>query len=189
MALCAVSGNIQTILGTGVSTGAVIFTLVNYGNAVPQVSGTAVVVPTQQVANVNSNGLFGISLQGNDTIAPANTLYSVVFQTPTGSIGPFLYNITGSTFNLNTATPIGNPQAPVFTNAQVFLYGLEIPSGAVNGINKTYILSHIPSSLQLVLVFMGGVLQNPGVSNDYTISGSTITFNTAPSTGPVLVVY
>lgn len=74
----------------------------------------------------------------------------------------------GSGFPMNTSSPV-------------------TPTGAVNGINKVFTLPTNPGAV--VLVYLAGVLQNPGVSNDYTISGTTITFNTAPVTGPVLVVY
>lgn len=99
--------------------------------------------------------------------------------------------------NTVLAGPISGADAPATFRSLVtadlpimfFKYGLVIPTGTINGINTIFTLANAPITGQIVLVFLGGVLQNPGVSNDYTISGNTITFNTAPSTGPVLVVY
>jgi len=58
----------------------------------------------------------------------------------------------------------------------------ETPSGAVNGSNVTFVLASTPVS-GTELVFLNGLLQEPGSGNDYTISGDTITFETAPDTG------
>ena len=57
----------------------------------------------------------------------------------------------------------------------------ETPSGAVDGSNQAYTLAHsiVLGSEQ---VFLNGLLQEPGVGNDYTISGNVITMNAAPIT-------
>lgn len=56
----------------------------------------------------------------------------------------------------------------------------ETPSGTFDGINATFTLAHTPLSGTLQL-FLNGAFQHPGVSADYTLSGSTITYNAAPS--------
>jgi hypothetical protein len=58
----------------------------------------------------------------------------------------------------------------------------ETPSGATNGSNTSYTLLNTPAT-GMEQVFLNGVLQEPGAGNDYTISGSTITYLTAPATG------
>ena len=63
----------------------------------------------------------------------------------------------------------------------------EIPSGAINSSNVTFTLAHVPAPVGSEMVFLNGLLQNAGIGNDYTISGATITFNTAPTTGSVLL--
>ena len=57
----------------------------------------------------------------------------------------------------------------------------EVPSGSVNGSNVTFTLANTPvaGSEQ---VYLNGLLQDPGAGNSYTISGSTITFLSAPLT-------
>jgi hypothetical protein len=57
-----------------------------------------------------------------------------------------------------------------------------VPSGAINGSNVTFTLPSVPTNyLQL---FLNGVLQLP--TTNYTITGNTITMNTAPQTGDQL---
>ena len=59
-------------------------------------------------------------------------------------------------------------------------------SGSFNGSTTTFNLTVSsagvsPVTAQQLLISVGGVMQNP--SDDYTVSGSTITFTTAPSAG------
>jgi hypothetical protein len=63
----------------------------------------------------------------------------------------------------------------------------ETPSGSVNSSNTTYTLANTPIS-GTEMVFLNGILQEPGAGNDYTISGVTITYLTAPVTGDRLRV-
>lgn len=58
----------------------------------------------------------------------------------------------------------------------------ETPTGSVNGTNTVYNLANTPISGS-ESVFLNGLLQEPGSGNDYTISGSTITFAEAPVVG------
>lgn len=67
-----------------------------------------------------------------------------------------------------------------------FVYD-ETPSGSVNGSNVTYTLANTPVA-GTVRVFLNGLRQKVGAGNDYTISGSTITYLTAPLTGDVITV-
>lgn len=59
----------------------------------------------------------------------------------------------------------------------------ETPTGAVNGANTTFTLAIAPLAGSEE-VFLNGLLQEPGAGNDYTISGATITFITAPKSTP-----
>lgn len=63
----------------------------------------------------------------------------------------------------------------------------EIPSGSINGSNTAFSLANTPTSGSEHL-YLNGVLQESGASNDYTISGSSITMLTAPLTGEKLRV-
>ena len=59
-------------------------------------------------------------------------------------------------------------------------------SGSFNGSTTTFNLTVSsagvsPVTAQQLLISVGGVMQNP--SDDFTVSGTTITFTTAPSAG------
>ena len=58
----------------------------------------------------------------------------------------------------------------------------ETPSGSVNGTNTGYTLANTPVAGS-ESVFLNGILQEPGTGNDYTISGSSITFLFTPVSG------
>ena len=63
----------------------------------------------------------------------------------------------------------------------------EVPTGLINSSNTSYSLASTPIA-GTEHVYLNGILQNVGGSNDYTISGATITYNTAPTTGDILLV-
>jgi len=58
----------------------------------------------------------------------------------------------------------------------------ETPTGLTNGTNTSFVLANTPV-VGSESVFLNGILQEPGAGNDYTISGSAITYLTAPVTG------
>lgn len=58
----------------------------------------------------------------------------------------------------------------------------EIPSGSINGSNTAFTLANSPV-VGSEHVYLNGLLQESGAGNDYTISGASITFATAPLTG------
>lgn len=60
------------------------------------------------------------------------------------------------------------------------------PTGTINGSNTTFTLSPTPSVAANVNCFENGLQQQQGAGNDYTISGATITYLTAPPTGAKL---
>ena len=66
----------------------------------------------------------------------------------------------------------------------------ETPTGDLDGVDVTYTLANTPSPAASLKVYLNGVRQNEGGSNDYTLSGSTITFASAPiSTDVILADY
>ncbi len=60
------------------------------------------------------------------------------------------------------------------------------PSGSINGSNTTFTLSPTPAAASNVNCFLNGIQQQQGAGNDYTISGATITYLTAPASGAKL---
>src|SRR3990167_6686209 len=62
----------------------------------------------------------------------------------------------------------------------------ETPSGAVNGSNTSFTLAAAPTAGTLQL-YRNGIRLKEGASNDFTLSGSTITMNQAPEAGDALL--
>src|SRR5579863_4389174 len=56
------------------------------------------------------------------------------------------------------------------------------PTGSINGSNTSFTLSPTPAVAGNVNCFLNGIQQQQGAGNDYTISGATITYLTAPPT-------
>lgn len=61
----------------------------------------------------------------------------------------------------------------------------EVPTGTVNGSNTVFTLSTTPVANASVIMVLDGVTQTNGT--DYTVSGTTVTFTTAPTTGTEVV--
>lgn len=57
----------------------------------------------------------------------------------------------------------------------------ETPSGTVNGVNATFTLSFAPNEPVSVSVFLNGILQRE--TTDYTLTGTSLVFVTAPALG------
>jgi hypothetical protein len=66
-------------------------------------------------------------------------------------------------------------------------YIQEQPTGPVNGINVTYLLSQLPDSAGVFVLFLNGVYQIPGT--DYTRTVATVTMTTAPAIGQIMSAF
>ena len=92
----------------------------------------------------------------------------------TDSTSGFSYEWTGTLWKSFTASSVSNIQI------------LDDISGSFNNSTTTFNLTvgsvtAVPANAQQLEVILGGIQQSPGV--DYTISGSTVTFTTAPTSG------
>ncbi len=63
----------------------------------------------------------------------------------------------------------------------------EVPSGSINGSNADFTIANTPTSGTLA-VYLNGLRQRSGAGNDYTLTGTTITFTTAPISGDYIEV-
>jgi microcystin-dependent protein len=63
----------------------------------------------------------------------------------------------------------------------------QTPSGTIDGGNATFTLANTPLSNTLE-VYLNGIRQRSGASNDYTLSGTTLTFVTAPPVNSIILV-
>jgi hypothetical protein len=82
----------------------------------------------------------------------------------------------------------GMMAAPAALLVANFVYN-EVPTGTVNGVNTDFTLANTPTA-GTVAVYKNGIRQLVGAGNDYTISGTTITFlaDNIPQTGDNLIV-
>ncbi len=62
----------------------------------------------------------------------------------------------------------------------------ETPAGTVNDVNTDFTLAHVPNPASSLKVYVNG--QRMRITTDYTFSGGTISFVTAPPTGSILLV-
>jgi len=149
-------------------------------------------------ANIlNSSKIFVNKETPSGLIDGVNTTY-VLEHTPTaGSEHLYLnglliedgastdYSISGSTITFSEPLLSGSKLSCTYyyadtTPVKVFR-DKEIPSGSINGINKIFILQYLPVEGS-EHVYLNGLLQESGISGDYEISNSTITFKEAPPT-------
>lgn len=62
----------------------------------------------------------------------------------------------------------------------------ETPVGSVNGTNTIFTISRTPVPTESLKIYVNG--QRMRITEDYTLSVKTITFNTAPPTGSIILV-
>lgn len=118
-----------------------------------------------------SSGVVGAAVGGTGI---ANNVASTI--TISGSFG--------ITFTVSGTTALTFPTTgKVFTSGDTVVR--ETPSGSINGSNVTFTLAQTPIA-GFESIYLNGLLQEPGAGNDYTISGGTITYLTAPATGDKL---
>jgi len=91
----------------------------------------------------------------------------------------------GGTIDSTAITWQAIPSTAGLTNSN--FVDKEVPSGSINGSNTAFTLANTPVAGS-EHVYLNGQLQVSGAGNDYTISGTSITYLTAPETGDTLVV-
>ena len=79
----------------------------------------------------------------------------------------------------NIAPPAGSVGVTELSND---LKSYTVDSFTGDGSDTTFTLSETPYSASALLVSIDGVVQKPGSSANYTVSGSTLTFTSAPAT-------
>lgn len=153
--------------------------------AVTQISLTSQVSGVLPTANggtaVNSTAVFpssGTLMTTGTSIAAAQLPNPSA--TTLGGVQSLAPCSSGS--SINTISTSGVPGCAV--NTITFNQGA--PTGTINGVNTTFTLSPTPAAAANVNCFENGIQQQQGAGNDYTISGATITYLTAPPTGTKL---
>lgn len=87
---------------------------------------------------------------------------------------------TAETNISNAQTAISNAQTAITNLQGQSSYRRETPSGTINGTNAEFTLANTPIAAT-VQVYLNGLLQE--ATDDYTLSGTTVTFVSAPLAG------
>lgn len=162
-----VNMNGGSLLQTMAASTFAVFTLINNGTAAGTwdaaytAAGGGGSVTTVSV--VSANGFAG-------TVANAGTTPAITMQT----------SVTGLLKGNGTAISAAVAGTDYISPAGFIVR--ETPGGTINGSNVTFTLANTPIS-NTEMVYLNGILLEPGAGNDYTISGSTITMLSAPATG------
>jgi hypothetical protein len=94
---------------------------------------------------------------------------------------------TGQVLTVDLATATGLKWASQTATAYA-IYNLDDISGSFTGAAVSFPLTiggvaYAPNPTSNIMVFIGGIAQTPGATGAYTVSGSTITFTSAPPSG------
>lgn len=180
---------------------------VNYGQDIRKIlftgDGVSAVRNADGVITLNFEGTaappggsdFVDNEQPSGSINGSNDTFALT-ETPDGNFlllflnGAFLadgveYNRTGTSIEFVSPPDASFSGLPfvafyVVTPDDITFVANETPSGTVDGLNDTFGLAGTPTAGSLML-FINGAFLTQGV--DYTVSGSTITFGTAPVAG------
>ena len=119
------------------------------------------------------------TIADGEILIGSNAGDAFVKSTITGTAGEITVTNGAGTITLSLATA-------VITSSNIITG--ETPTGTVNGANDTFTLANTPIA-GTVKVYLNGMRQKSGAGNDYTISGSTITFEAGniPQTGDVIL--
>ncbi len=138
------------------------------------------------------------------TVNGSNTAFTLSATPATGSLNLFQngvrlkitedYTLSTATITFVTAPATGDLLlADYFTTASVVAQGStsfvydETPTGTVNSSNTVFTIANTPVAGTLQLFRDGQLLVGGGA--DYSLSGTTVTFVTAPTTGSVLKAF
>lgn len=152
--------------------------LTKTGNTVDVGAGNGISVAADSIA-VQANGA-SLNVSGAGVKVSDGTAGQVMLAAPLAGF----VTLSGDISSISAAGAVTLSSA--FLKATNFVAN-EIPTGAINGANAAYTLASAPTA-GTVEVYQNGLRLLVGAGNDYTISGSTITFVTAPATGDNLLV-
>jgi len=138
---CTISGNLEDLTSAD-NQGYVLFDLVNFTDNIPRVIGTAALVSNHYEFQADASGVVSGTLWGNDSIDPAGTLYRVsVLDDTRVVVETDTFNITGNSWNLNTAVP--SPVPPMPTTQDYVIVG--VTSSAAGNFTVGHSLGKLPT--------------------------------------------
>lgn len=174
-----VTGNLKDA-GVSNITGANTFvrmTLTGYGNNIPKVNGSNIIGRPYTDFHPDANGNISGTIQGNDSITPSGSAYQVCIFDNGTQFKCNNYSITGTSFNLNTATPVivGPTNSSGFISApRIFPFRQGSPS-------TTWTINHNFGDQDVIFTCYDTNNQYmlPGPTTESGINTLTVTFATA----------
>lgn len=182
----SVAGKIGGASGKSVDVGDVVVASVDNAGGTEAGVGTSWFVLEHNLAGtlLSANNLSDLASAATArTNLGATTVGSNLFTVSNPSAIRFLKVNADNTVTLRTAAEMLSDLGATGGN---FADG-ETPSGTINGSNTTFTLANTPVAGS-DHVYLNGIRQDAGAGNDYTISGATITYLTAPVSGSKLRV-
>ena len=155
-------------------------------------SSTTLTSGSTTISALANTGLYNVGqpITGNANI-PANTFITAIPSSTTLTIS-------------NAATGSGSANQTIKIGSRIFVtyLGKQLLTPSANNANTypkldlftgdgsdtTFVLSATPPSAGAIMVFVDGVVQREGSSNEWTLSGDTVTFTAAPANTAAIAV-
>ena len=161
-------------------------------------TGAGALTITSTTSTINGSATLVLTTGQGARIASNGTNYTAILGKSSGSASPL--TTKGDLYTFSTV----DARLPIGTNGQVLTVDnttatgnkwadatytprAETPTGAIDGTNVTFTLANTPANTASVIIVLGGLTQFNGI--DYTVSGSTVTFTTAPIVGSTIFAY
>lgn len=161
-----ITGTMEDLTGTA-NAGKLVWTLVNFGDFLPEISGTMVLAELSVTTQAASNGTFSQTLWGNYQLSPSNTFYQLAVIGADGTqviVAAFQFNTAGS-FDLSTLVPISGSTPPIFIPTAVTSFNGR--TGVVVPATGDYSFSQISGTLTSA--------QEPSTTVNAVVSDTNIT--------------
>ena len=134
------------------------------------------------IANDNFNEIY-------TKLGDGTTLYSLTFPNATDTLvardtSDTLTNKTLTSPVISTIINTGTLTLPTTTGTVALRPTTTTATG--DGSTQAFTLTNINNDVDSVMVFLNGVLQRP--TTDYTVSGTTLTFGTAPANADAITI-
>jgi hypothetical protein len=174
---CSVFGNLSTLLGGNAAFGSIDFVLGNLGTGtVPRVINVGIFPALKQTVQADENGNVACALWGNDKIDPGNTVYFLTFRdAQRNEVGQVTFSITGTNFDLNTATAANTILPPIMVQ--------------VGNINRIFpVLGTALTAADFAISGWGTGATITNVEGTDTACQLTVTAGTTPSISPTITL-
>lgn len=153
------------------------------GRHVAVFGGDVVISGSLRVEGCELTGSFNfdcdtLELTGSIEVEGIGKFTNAVSTTNITTLGgdPFLAAGTGISFS---TAPSGQITISATTGVSNIEWNERL-AGEANGSNAIFTMAYSPVSPTAIMVFVNGVLQEAGLTADFTINNNTITFNNAP---------